>query len=363
MGSQGDILSRNAAIAGLEEAIRLGQEAVDATPLDHPDRGRRVDNLALRLRDRYWLTGEMVYLERAIHLAWDAINITPSNHPDLAGLLNDLDNVPLIRYERSGSLQDQAISNGQNAVFSTSMDNEAVAGRLHSLSNMPLDQHSKPRDLQDIEAAISNTQEAVVITAQDHLELVGQSNSLRNVLSFQFKRLGNPQDLEAAISNTQEAIAMTPVDRGHPDLAGRLMNHASMLSTRYGPTGQMEDYEVASQLAQQAVHVTPDDHPDRVARTASLRVVQTCVYCKSVRHAERICPWRDREVRLGLRNSGKKFRNIVINSFTSDRELRRQLSVRYNEQVKLFTRLTRVYALSANLYIVRQQSTSFFLHL
>ncbi|KAH6989827.1 hypothetical protein BKA56DRAFT_576426 [Ilyonectria sp. MPI-CAGE-AT-0026] len=34
-------------MADLEEAIRLGREAIDATPLDHPDRAGRLHDPAL----------------------------------------------------------------------------------------------------------------------------------------------------------------------------------------------------------------------------------------------------------------------------------------------------------------------------
>ena len=47
----------------LENAIRVGREAVKATPEDHPDRAGYLNNLGVRLRDRYSRTGARADLE------------------------------------------------------------------------------------------------------------------------------------------------------------------------------------------------------------------------------------------------------------------------------------------------------------
>ena len=46
----------------LETAIQQYQEAVDATPADHPDRARRLQSLGIGYRDRYQRTGATIHL-------------------------------------------------------------------------------------------------------------------------------------------------------------------------------------------------------------------------------------------------------------------------------------------------------------
>ena len=53
-------------MADLEEAIQVGREAVDATPQDHPDRVGRLNNLGVRLSNRYSRIEVMADLEEAI---------------------------------------------------------------------------------------------------------------------------------------------------------------------------------------------------------------------------------------------------------------------------------------------------------
>src|SRR2546421_9846945 len=76
----------------LEEAIRKAEEAVKATPEDHPDLAGRLNNLGNKLERRYERTGKMEDLEEAIRKAEEAVKATPEDHPDLAGRLNNLGN-------------------------------------------------------------------------------------------------------------------------------------------------------------------------------------------------------------------------------------------------------------------------------
>lgn len=49
-------------MADLEEAVRLGREAIDATPLDPPDRAGWLNNLGNHLGNRYSRTGAVAEL-------------------------------------------------------------------------------------------------------------------------------------------------------------------------------------------------------------------------------------------------------------------------------------------------------------
>ncbi|KAI1322799.1 hypothetical protein F5Y16DRAFT_385466 [Xylariaceae sp. FL0255] len=68
----------------LEEAIKIFQQAVDATPENYPDRAIILTNLRNRLNNRYSRTGTMADLEEAIKTARKAVEATPEDHPDRA---------------------------------------------------------------------------------------------------------------------------------------------------------------------------------------------------------------------------------------------------------------------------------------
>ncbi|KAJ3454621.1 hypothetical protein MRS44_013221 [Fusarium solani] len=95
----------------LEEAIRLTREAIDATPLDRPDRAMFLNNLGTRLCDRYSRTATMADLEEAIRVGREVIDATPPDHPSRdhpsrAGWLNNLGVRLVYRYSRTRATAD-----------------------------------------------------------------------------------------------------------------------------------------------------------------------------------------------------------------------------------------------------------------
>ena len=80
-------------MADLEEAIRMGQEAVTITPKDHPDRAGFLNNLGSHFSDRYSRTGAIADLEKAIRMGQETVTITLKDHPDRAVYLNNFKNL------------------------------------------------------------------------------------------------------------------------------------------------------------------------------------------------------------------------------------------------------------------------------
>ncbi|KAF9773989.1 hypothetical protein IL306_008084 [Fusarium sp. DS 682] len=84
-------------MADLEDAIRMGREAVDTIPADHPHRPIYSNDLAVNLRRRFSRLGAMADLEDAILLAREALNASPTDHPMR---VTHLDNLGLSLYQR-----------------------------------------------------------------------------------------------------------------------------------------------------------------------------------------------------------------------------------------------------------------------
>lgn len=99
-----DRYSQTGAIPAIEEAIQLGQEAVNATPPDHPHRAGRLSNLGNRLGDRSSRTGAIADLEEAIRVGRESVHAYPPIYPAWARRLDGL-GIPLRdRYSQTGAM-------------------------------------------------------------------------------------------------------------------------------------------------------------------------------------------------------------------------------------------------------------------
>ncbi|CUS11100.1 unnamed protein product, partial [Tuber aestivum] len=65
----------------LQNAIDHGQEALTATPQNHPARATRHNNLGYLLSSRFERTGDLGDLQKAIEHAEQALAATPRDHP------------------------------------------------------------------------------------------------------------------------------------------------------------------------------------------------------------------------------------------------------------------------------------------
>ena len=103
------------AMADLDRAVSLFQQAVAATPDGHPDRARRLSNLGGALRDRYEHTRDPADLDRAIDLLEQAMVVTPSDQPDRSPELDQASGSPF-RPDSIGSVSQRTWS-GLSASF------------------------------------------------------------------------------------------------------------------------------------------------------------------------------------------------------------------------------------------------------
>lgn len=200
----------------LQEVIRVGQAAVDATPENHSDRALRLDNLGVMLRDRYSRTESLNDLQEAIRIGKAAVDVTSEDHPDRARYLNNLGAMMRDRYSRTGTMT-------------------------------------------DLEIAIQLFQEALDTTPADHPDRAGRLHNLGIGYHDRFERTGAMTDLEIAIQRHQEALDTTPAN--HPDRAGRLHKLGIGYRDRYKRIKAMTDTDIAIQPFQKALDTTSTDNP------------------------------------------------------------------------------------------------------
>ncbi|KAH7009234.1 CHAT domain-containing protein [Microdochium trichocladiopsis] len=259
----GDRYSWTGAMADLEEAICLTREAIEATPLDHPDRAGWLSNLGNHLGDRYSRTAEMADLGEAIHMIREAIDGTPLNHPNRAGFLINLGNHLGRRYSRTAEMADleEAIQVEQEIIDAAPLDHPDRATFLNNLGTHLSDRYSRTAEIADVEEVIRVGREAIDGTPSDHPNRTMFLNNLGVRLGRRYSRTAEMADLEGAIRVTREAIDATPLD--NRDRAGFLNNLGPLLSDRYSRTAEIADLEEAIRVGREAIDGTPSDHPNR----------------------------------------------------------------------------------------------------
>ncbi|KAK4076847.1 hypothetical protein Purlil1_12555 [Purpureocillium lilacinum] len=262
--------SRTGAMADLQEAILVGREAIDATPPDHPSRAGHLTNLGSHLGNRYLRTGAMADLEEAIRVGRQAIVTAPLDHPHRAAMLNNLGNNLGSRYARTGAMADldEAIRLGGEVIDATPSDHPDRAGRLNNLGARLGGRYTRTGAMADLEKAIRVGREAIDATPLDHPHRPTVLNNLGSHLGGRYSRTGAMTDLEEAIRIGREAVGGTPLD--HPDRAAMLNNLGARLGDRYSRTGAMADLEEAIQVGREAIDATPLDHPDCAGRLNNL---------------------------------------------------------------------------------------------
>lgn len=92
----------------LQDAIHVGQAAIDATPEDcpHPDRAVFLNGLWIVLGNRYLKTRSIDGLQEAIRIGKTAVDATPEDHLNRAVFLNNLGARLSDRYFSTGSIND-----------------------------------------------------------------------------------------------------------------------------------------------------------------------------------------------------------------------------------------------------------------
>ncbi|KXG51529.1 Tetratricopeptide-like helical [Penicillium griseofulvum] len=246
----------------LQEAVRLAQTALDATPKDHPDLPLRLSSLAYALAAQYNRNGNLEDLHEAIRLSRAAIDATPDDDPDLPHWIGELGAHLLPRYLRTGDLSDlqDAVGHMRRCVDATPKDDEYLALRLNNLASALSMRYDRTGNLEDVQEAIPLAQRAVDTTPEDDPDLPHWLNQLGIALSYRYDRIGNWDDLQEAVRLLRKSVDFT--EKEDPALPNRLLNLTGNLSTQYSRTSNLEDLNEAIRLAETAVDVTPEDHPD-----------------------------------------------------------------------------------------------------
>ncbi|RYP49514.1 hypothetical protein DL768_004780 [Monosporascus sp. mg162] len=239
----------------LRMAVSGAEEAVAATPRDHPDRAARLSNLGISLWTRFERTGDVNDLNMAIEKGRKAVEATPRDYPDRAeGLTN----------------WEFPFGPGGEAVKATPCDHPDRVGRLINLAASLLTRFQRTGDVNDLNMAIERNEEAVEAVPRDYPDQADMLTNLAVSFSIKYERTGDLSDLKMAIEKGGEAVEVTP--SGHPRQAQMLTNLAISFWRRFERTGDVNDFNMAIEKGGEAVEATPRDRPDQAAMLTSLGI-------------------------------------------------------------------------------------------
>jgi tetratricopeptide (TPR) repeat protein len=192
----------------LEAAIQKFQEAVDLTPLDHPDQTQRRQNLALSLTDQFQRSGDLKDLEATIRQFQEAVDQTPMDHPKRAGRLQCLAVSFVDRFRRLEDLKDleAALQTMQEALDLILVDHPDRPRCLQNLAALFGDRYQRLRDVKDLETSRQIIQEAVELTPSDHCDRANYLQSLAVALSVSYKTFRQLEDLQAVHAHYSDSF-------------------------------------------------------------------------------------------------------------------------------------------------------------
>jgi tetratricopeptide (TPR) repeat protein len=271
--------------AALDEAVDLLQQAVAATPKDHPRLPVYLGDLDDALERRFELKGEWADIDAAVDVCRRAVAAVPVGHPDRAGALSNLGNALGLRFERGGDPADleQAIEAGSAAEAAAGADHPARVQILANLGSNLVLRADRDGTEADVRAAVGYLRQAAELLPPSHPARPSVAANLARALYSRWELRHDSADLAESIRLCQEALAAVPP--GHPKQEGILLMLSKALHDR--GVELMAEYRDSADLAvlnaavlafTNAAAGLPVEHPIRRLISSALCTALTSRY-------------------------------------------------------------------------------------
>jgi tetratricopeptide (TPR) repeat protein len=266
----------------LDRAIDISGQAVDATPLGHPNRGAMLTNLCVVRRIRFNSVGRSADLDGAINAARAALATTPAEQATRFPLLSDLGDLLRVRFERvrEPADLDAAVEYCREAIDAAPPDAPGLKATLNNLGVALRIRFSYYGRSDDLDEAVAVSERAVARADDADPDQAARLTNLGAVLKTRFEYSTARPDLEEALDATSEAVRLLP--SVSPHRAGLLTNLCTLLLERGKQSGLAADFDEAVRAGQDSVAATPPGHPSLGIRLMNLGSA----------HAERFRKWR-----------------------------------------------------------------------
>ncbi|MFH8801014.1 CHAT domain-containing protein [Streptomyces sp. NPDC017936] len=299
---------------GLAEAAVVARlRALDLTPHDHPDRGRRLEDLARDALEAYERFAEPKHGHLALAAVRSALTVADSGRESLhelaghvllarfefahgpgdgepaerrpEGLLAGSRTADLIAYLRTSGPEEPGPAGARDVRDARDLAEAlrhyrraadlagagpAQARYLGGLGNALLFAYEHGGEEDTLEEAVRSLAGAAERTPADAPARHAVTGNYANALCTRFGRYGDPADLDRAYGAIAEAYRLTGPDHPAGPLWATVLGN--VLVMRFGERGRPEDLREGVKVLAEAVERTPDDHPDLAMRLRHLGV-------------------------------------------------------------------------------------------
>lgn len=258
--------------ADLTEALALTRAAVATTPDGHPELPERLYHLSALLFSGFIRFAALADLNEAIDTSRRALDIAGADHPDrarcLAILAEEL-NARSIQCDDPADL-DGAIEAGRQAAHADSPDRGGSGVLAMALAVALLSRFERFGGLRDLDEAIDVGRRAMDAFPADHPARAPYQFMVATMLRRRFDQSGRLADLDDSVEAGRQAVDTAPA--GHPDRAHYLAEFGNVLRTRFERSGALADLDQAIEACREAVRDTPAAHRELAANLSSLSV-------------------------------------------------------------------------------------------
>ncbi len=246
-------------IADLGEAIQISRQAVDAT-LDPPERSKALNNLGIRLGERYSVDGVPADFEEAERALNQAASLSGNLEPGASWF--NLGRLLGVRYKRTHAAADfeEAIRVSKLAIHTVPEQHPNWVSCVNQLGEILESRYSLENDVRDLEEATRWARRALGAATDNHPDYPGLLNNLGLRLGQNYSITGDTTKIDDAIRYLTQAEAIT-LD-GHPLRAMVLSNLGWHVGLRYSTNNTEADLEKSIRLLREAVLTSPDNDPE-----------------------------------------------------------------------------------------------------
>jgi tetratricopeptide (TPR) repeat protein len=248
--------------AKLDAEIAAYERWLQAVPPDDSGRPPVLNNLAVRLRARFGMTGEQSDLERAVQACREATASIDLVRPDAAGYLNSLGNCLADRFALHGSADDlDAAIMAYEAAVDRGVHCADVSAFEANLASSLADRYRRDGSVDDLDRAIGIVERIWATGMGDTAEQAGLAANYSSMLQDRYAATGSLEDLERAVHVARTALAGCPAGTGGRTML--LTNLGGALQSRHDRTQHQEDLNAALEAFRAGLADTDERAPDR----------------------------------------------------------------------------------------------------
>jgi CHAT domain-containing protein len=257
------------------EAIKFGKLAINPALNHHGRYVQILSNLSACYGDLFGSTGDLDHSREAIRLQQLAVNKLGAKHADRGLALYDLGIRFRHQYMRTQNLEDlqQAIQAGESAIDEKfEGEYSSYADCISHYAECLRYRYTRKMDIQDLEKAIKLGYSGLALNHLPEFEKAKFHESLCLCLHDQFKSTKLPTYIEQAIHHGLEALAIAPKASHSQVICLHNVSSCYMTRSRFLSPTDTEFIDEAIKYEKSALEIALADHPDTAECVQSLGV-------------------------------------------------------------------------------------------